>query len=325
MTDPAPETHLSPLRFAVYLVVAVVAGMLVALQSRINGGLGQALDDGFVAAIISFGSGAVLLSLLLLLWRPGRRGVVRTVSAIREGGIPWWYVLGGLGGAIFVLSQGLLVGILGVALLTVGIVSGQTLSSLLVDRRGLGTMRPKPITAPRLVGAVLALVAVGIAVSGELRAAVPLWIVIEPFLVGLLLGVQQALNGQVRSVSQSAVTATWANFVVGAAVLLVAALIHLPFAGWPTHWSTNPLLYLGGPVGMLFIGMQAAIVRQMGVLVMGLAVLAGQLATSVLLDVLLPLPGHVIAVTTVIGTVLTFVAVAVASVRFRASRATPAP
>ena len=71
---------------------------LVALQTRINGELGQRLGDGFLAAFISFGSGFVILALASLVWRPGRRGITRVVTALRERSIPWWLVLGGVGG-----------------------------------------------------------------------------------------------------------------------------------------------------------------------------------------------------------------------------------
>ncbi len=57
------------------------------------------------------------------------------------------------------------------------------------------------------------------------------------------------------------------------------------------------------------------IVRTLGVLVMGLALLAGQLAAAVAFDVLTPLPGERIGPLTVVGAALTLVAVLVAAVR----------
>ncbi|RZI85002.1 MAG: EamA-like transporter family protein, partial [Microbacterium sp.] len=40
---------------------AVAVGIMTAVQARINGQLGLRLDDGLVAAAISFGSGLALL------------------------------------------------------------------------------------------------------------------------------------------------------------------------------------------------------------------------------------------------------------------------
>ena len=305
---------MSSLRRALLLLGAFGTGVLVALQSRINGQLGHQLGDGFVAAIISFGSGFVILAIASLFWRPGRVGMQRVASAVRTRRIPWWFVAGGAAGAFFVLSQSLVVGLVGVALFTVGVVAGQTISSLLVDRRGLGSMAATATTPQRLIGAGLAIVAVLLAASGELRAEIPLWVLLVPFVAGAGVGWQQAVNGQVKAIAGSAFTATFGNFAIGATVLLVAAIIHTAIVGWPAHFPPAPWLYLGGTVGTVFIAGQAAIVRSTGVLLMGLAVLSGQLVTAVAFDLLLPVQSHPIAPLTIVGAALTLVAVLIASV-----------
>ena len=303
-----------PLRTALLLVAAFASGVAVALQSRINGELGQRLGDGFFASVISFGSGFVILAIASLFWRPGRVGMARVVTALRTGSIPWWYVLGGAGGAFFVLSQSLVVGLVGVALFTVGIVAGQTVSSLLIDRRGLGTMGAKAVTWQRLVGAIVALLAVVLAASSELRGDLPFWVLLIPFLAGLGVGWQQAVNGQVRAIAGSAFTATFGNFLVGALVLVVIAIIHTAISGWPAHFPATPWLYLGGLVGIAFIAAQATIVRSTGVLLMGLAVLSGQLVTAVVFDLVVPVQAHAIAPLTIVGAALTLVAVVIAAI-----------
>ncbi len=311
---------MSNLRLALLLLAAFGTGVLVALQSRINGQLGQQLGDGFLAALISFGSGFVILSFACLFWRPGRRGIVRVASAVRTRRIPWWFVVGGTAGALFVLSQTLVVGLVGVALFTVGVVAGQTVSSLAIDRRGMGSMAAKPVTARRLVGAALALAAVVLAGSSEVRPDIAAWVLLVPFAAGLAVGWQQAVNGQVKTIAESAFTATFGNFAVGASVLLVAAVIHSAIVGWPTHFPTTPWLYLGGLVGTVFIGGQSTIVRSTGVLLMGLAVLSGQLVTAVLFDLLAPVQSHPIAPLTIVGSGLTLVAVVIASLPRRRRR-----
>ncbi len=316
-STPEPAAH--PLRTALLLVAAFGTGVLVALQSRINGELGQQLGDGFLAALISFGSGFVLLAIGSVFWRPGRQGIARVASAVHHRRIPWWYAVGGSAGAFFVLTQTLVVSLVGVALFTVGVVAGQTISSLLMDRRGLGTMLPKAVTAPRLVGALLALVAVVLAASAEVRGGIPFWVLIVPFVAGLGIGWQQAVNGQIRAVSGSAFTATFGNFAVGATILLLAAIVHTAIAGWPSHFPTIPWLYVGGMVGVAFIAGQSAIVRSTGVLLMGLAVLSGQLVTAVVFDLVAPVQARAIAPVTILGAVLMLVAVIIAAIPARRS------
>jgi transporter family-2 protein len=322
MNPPLPiPPEVTPARLTFALVAAFGTGTLVALQSRINGELAQRLGDGFLAAFISFGSGLVVLALASLVWRPGRRGIAQVVTALRERSIPWWLVLGGIGGALFVLGQGLTVGVLGVALFTIAVVCGQTVSSLLLDHRGIALMPATPATPRRVVGAALAVVAVGIAVSDRLRPDAPYLMLVIPLVAGLFVGWQQAVNGQVRQVSGSAFTATFGNFLVGTAVLGLALLGHIAVAGWSPDFPGEWWLYLGGLVGCVFIAAQAVLVRVTGVLLLGLALLAGQLAASVLLDLFTPVEGAGIHLVTIVGSALVLVAVVVAAWPSRAVRA----
>jgi transporter family-2 protein len=318
-TERPPATVHHPVRIAFAVFAAFIAGVLVAVQSRMNGELGVLLGDGYVAAVISFASGLIVLVVAMLVWKPARNGLRAVIGAVRTGKMPWWYTMSGVGGALFVLGQGLVVGLIGVALFTVGIVAGQTISSALVDRSGLGTMAPKPITWPRLVGAVLTVLGVALAVSGQLRTDAPLWALLAPVVIGLTVGVQQAINGQVREVSGSALTATFVNFVTGTVLLVVILLIHLPFATLPSaaDFAGPPWVYLGGLVGIVFIGTQAVVVRITGVLLMALAVLAGQLATAAAFDLIAPLDGQHIMAVTLIGAGITLVAVLIAAIPTR--------
>jgi transporter family-2 protein len=308
-------THSLAARIAA-IAGAVAIGMLNVVQSRINGELGLEIG-GFLTATITFGSGLALASLALLVSRRGRVGLARVRDALRTGTVPWWMAVGGAGGAYFVLTQSLTVGILGVALFTISLVGGQVVSALLIDRQGIGMTPPQPPTGFRIAGAALALAGVAWAVSSYVQTSVPPWMLVLPVLAGAAIAGQQAVNGQIRLTADSALSATWLNFAVGTPLLAVAALISLAFVGWPEAFPTNPLLYLGGVVGVTFIAASAIIVRITGVLVLGLAVISGQLVMSLLLDLLVPVPGHELVASTVAGAVLALVAVAIASIRRR--------
>nr|WP_283810109.1 DMT family transporter [Leifsonia sp. C5G2] len=138
-----------------------------------------------------------------------------------------------------------------------------------------------------------------------------------PFIAGLGTGWQQAVNGQVRVVAESALTATFINFAVGTTVLVVLMLVRWGVGGMPQRLPAEPWLYIGGALGCVFIGVTALLVRITGVLLLGLATVAGQLAAALLLDLLLPTAGHQLAFSTIGGTLLAIVAVAIASVRWR--------
>jgi bacterial/archaeal transporter family-2 protein len=320
MTDTAPRPH-SRLAVGVAVLVTILCGALVAAQSRVNSELSQDIGNGYLAAVISFGSGFVIVAIIAVLHRKTGRGVVTVIRSIRSGQTPWWYAAGGLAGGLFVLSQGLTATVLGVALFTVATVTGQTLSGLLVDKRGVGSMKPKPLTAFRMLGAALAVAAVAFSVSPQVQGGVQLWVLFLPLAAGLGLGLQQAVNGQIREISNSPLTATFFNFLVGATALAVVFLVHTLVAGGSLRLSGNPLLYVGGAMGIVFIAGYAITVRYTGVLLLGLAAVAGQLAASLVFDLVAPVGDHPVAWTTVVGTVATLVAVGIAAIPSRASTA----
>jgi transporter family-2 protein len=319
MMTPQPNhpSASSRLTVALCMVAAVVGGALVALQSRVNGQLGGELGDGFFAAFISFAVGLVIITVALLFSRKARQGVTKVRVAVRARELQWWFIFGGVAGGLFVLSQGLTVGIIGVALFTVAAVAGQTVSGLVIDARGIGTVAPKRVTTARIVGSLIALVAVGISVGPQITSSVPFWIALMPLVFGLFLGWQQAVNGQVKTLAGSAIAATFFNFLTGTALLLVLAIVNFAIAGWPHGFPTNPVLYLGGLVGVGFIAIFAIVTPIIGVLLQSLAAVSGQLLMSLLLSVIVPTSGQTLAWTTVFGTLLTLVGVAVATIRRR--------
>ncbi len=70
---------------------------------------------------------------------------------------------------------------------------------------------------------------------------------------------------------------------------------------------------MAAPWAASFIGLGALLVRSLGVLVTGLGMIAGQLLGSLGLDLVLPAPGTVVALPTVLGTVLTLGAIVLAT------------
>ncbi|MEU5950885.1 DMT family transporter [Streptomyces sp. NPDC047525] len=303
-----------PAAAAPWLLLAVFSGTLISLQARITGELAAGLGgDGFAAAVISFGSGFVVLTLGLLVLRGPRRGVGLVLADVRRRRLKWWQVLGGFGGAAFLLAQGLTVGALGVALFTVAIVAGQVTGGLLFDRMGLGPAGPQRPTRRRVVGAVLVLAAVGLSMADKLGGGFPYVMLSLPLVAGVCVSWQQAVNGHVKNAAGSAYAGTFFNFAAGAGALSVIFLVHAVAAGLPSRLPTEPYLYLGGLVGISFITIAVATVQRLGVLLLGLCTITGQLVGSLALDLLLPHGGTSVTAATVAGVVLALAAVALAA------------
>jgi transporter family-2 protein len=273
------------------------AGALIAVQTRINGGLSNALHDGYVAAAYSFGSGLLIMVVAMLLSPRARKGLRLISVEVRSRRMPWWVLLGGLCGGFFVLGQGTVATVIGLALFTVGVVAGQVSGGLLFDRMGLGPGGRIDPTATRMVGTVLAIVAVVLSVLADLGGpdshAAHLWLIVVPLCAGLFTAWQSAMNGLVRAAAQSAIASTFINFVFGMALLTVAATISVAIHGWPQQWPTNPVFYVGGILGAIFIALAVVLVRTAGVLLLSMSNVAGQLIAAVALEAWLPLSSGV--------------------------------
>lgn len=301
---------------AIAIVGAVIVGALTALQSRMNGGLAAMTHNGIEAAVVSFGSGFVLLTILVIVMPGIRRGLARIPGAIRSGELKWWQILGGLIGGAFVAVQSSTVPILGVAVFTVAMVAGQSTNSLIVDRIGLGPAGRQAISGSRVLAAVIAVIAVAIAVSDRFGTATfSVVAILAAFAAGLAIAVQQAINGRVGRASGHPLSATWLNFAFGVSGL-VTTMVILSLASDvdPAPLPTGPIwLYLGGVVGVVFIATAAWAVQIIGVLLFALASIAGQLTGALILDLFVPTGGSSLGWHLFVGVILTGCAVAIAA------------
>ncbi|HEX5741262.1 MAG TPA: DMT family transporter [Pilimelia sp.] len=279
------------------LTLAALSGVGSALQARVNGELAVRLGDGIAAALLSFGVGLALVGAATFSSPRGRAGLRRVRAALRPPRphppspapprLRWWHCLGGLGGAAFVAGQSLTAAVLGVAVFTVAVVGGQALSGLAADRFGWGPAGRVPVTRWRLGGALLTVIAIAVA-GGRPAGDGPLLLALLPAAAGLAVGWQAAVNGRVRQAAGGALPATLLNFSVGTAALTLLFGVDVAARGLPAALPTEPWLYSGGVLGVAFITVAAATVRFTGVLLLGLATIAGQVAGSVLLDLTLP-------------------------------------
>jgi len=309
-----------PLGIASFTAIFALSGFMNALQARANGELTQHLGNGVQAALYSFGSGLVLLSLAMAFSPSMRAGLRRIPPALREGRLASWTLPAGALGGLFIACQSYAVALVGVALFSVGMVAGQAASSLAVDRIGLSPIGRTRLTRPRLVAAVLAVVAVVVAVSGRLGGAdlQPVALVLA-FVAGCVVAVQQALNGRVNTATLQPLSTTWLNFLFGSAILLVMALVGLVALGAQVQSPTSGpwWMWLGGVFGIVFIVTGAWAVPRYGVLLFALVTIAGQLTAALLLDLVAPVGANTVQWTLVLGVILTFLSVGIIALRNR--------
>lgn len=128
--------------------LTAIAGGFVALQAPINSMLGRQIGT-FQAAFLSFALGTITLTLIVALVKGG----FGTVGEARN--LSWYYLTGGLLGAIYVTTVLVTVRALGAGAVVAATVTGQLTMSVLVDHFGLLGVTRDPISALKLVGIAL--------------------------------------------------------------------------------------------------------------------------------------------------------------------------
>ena len=302
-----------------FAILASIVGALTTLQSRFNGQLSTDIHNGVAAAIISFISGWVILIGFCGFYKPDRDGLKIIWSSLRNRRLKWWEILGGMGGGFFVALQSTLVPTLGVAIFTICIVGGQTTLSIIVDLMGLSPSGKHRLTPIRAFTTVIILISVTIAVYPDLKNSTFKFLpILLTLLVGGVVAFQQALNGRVNVFSQRPLATTFVNFLMGTLVLIVALAINLSRGGHIGALPHNPWVYMGGPLGLVFIAMSAITVKHLGILNFVLFSVTGQLIGGLAIDWIAPASHTRITSYLVTGTAMTLVAVV--SSRFLTSR-----
>jgi bacterial/archaeal transporter family-2 protein len=131
------------------VILTAVAGGLIALQAPINAGLGKATGS-LPAALVSFLVGTVALTAIVVL--SGKAGGLGSTFDVS-----WYYLLGGLLGAIYVANALIAVTAIGAGGVAAATITGQLAASVAIDRFGLFGLDEVPLTPERLLGVGLLL------------------------------------------------------------------------------------------------------------------------------------------------------------------------
>lgn len=133
------------------IAAAVATGMVIPLQPGMNAELRRHTGSPYIASLISFLGGTIILAAVVAGARLTQRQELPALGAVVSAA-PWWSYLGGLIGATFVTVSVILAPQLGAALLVAGIVTGQLVGSVVIDHFGLVGFRREAVSWPRVVG-----------------------------------------------------------------------------------------------------------------------------------------------------------------------------
>jgi transporter family-2 protein len=293
-------------------LLAALSGLMIALQARANGELSHRLNNGLEAALVSFGSGLIIIAAIAAFNPAIKEGIKNLRVAVANKEIARWKLLAGALGGSFVAIQTHIVPLIGVAIYSVASIAGQTAMSLVVDRIGLTGGGKKLISGRRVVAAVLTVLAVFVPVFDRIDAKnLSLFAVVLGCIAGAVVGVQRALNGQINEHSHQSFTTSLLNFITGTSLLVILILggvligkielVPLPAGPW---W-----IYTGGVIGVIYIAFTSTIVQHLGVLTFTLFSVGGQLVGSLVIDLISPTNGVNVSAYLVTGIVMTYLGV----------------
>ncbi len=293
-------------------ILAALSGVMIALQARANGELSHRINNGLEAALVSFGSGLIIISVIAIFHPAIKEGIKNLRGAVSRKEIAQWKLLAGALGGTFVAIQTNIVPLIGVAIYSVASIAGQTAISLIVDRIGLTGGGKKLISGRRVAAAVLTVLAVFVSVLDRIDAKnLSLIAVLLGTIAGAVVGVQRALNGQINEYSHQSFTTSLLNFITGTSLLVLLIiggvvigkihLVALPIGPW---W-----IYTGGVIGVIYIAFTSTIVQHLGVLTFTLFSVGGQLVGSLLIDLVSPTDGVHVSTYLVSGIVMTYLGV----------------
>ena len=293
-------------------LLAALSGAMIALQARANGELSHRLNNGLQAALVSFGSGLLIIFVITLFNSTIKEGIKNLRTAVANKEIARWKLFAGALGGSFVAIQTQIVPLIGVAIYSVASIAGQTAMSLVVDRIGLTGGGKKLISPRRVLAAFLTVLAVLVSVWDRIDANnLSMFAVTAGGIAGAIVGIQRALNGQINEHSHQSFTTSLLNFITGTSfllILIVAGLIFgrnelspLPSGPW---W-----IYTGGVIGVIYIAFTSTIVQHLGVLTFTLFSVGGQLVGSLIIDLVSPTDGVSVSAYLVTGIVMTYAGV----------------
>ena len=297
--------------------LAAISGVMIALQARANGELSHRLGNGVEAALVSFGSGLIIIAIVALFSPKIREGARNLRGAVARKELPRWTLFAGALGGSFVAVQTHIVPLIGVAIYSVASIAGQTAASLIVDRIGFTGGGKKHITPRRVGAAFFTVFAVLISVLDRIDAKdLSLFAVLLGCVAGAIVGVQRAMNGQINEHSHQSFTTSFLNFIMGTTFLVIflailaifssEKIVPLPAGPW---W-----IYTGGVIGVVYIAFTSTIVQHLGVLTFTLFSVGGQLLGSLLIDLYSPTNGVHVSIYLVTGIAMTYLGVIVGGV-----------
>lgn len=272
------------------LLLTVVAGGLLAVQSEVNGRLSDQSHSWLLTALVSFTVGLCFLGVLVVSRAAGRAAFSQVLTALRSRALSWWVMAAGVLSAGYVVLQAGTVTTLGVAMFSLAVICGMNVGSILVDRFGARRGEAIAITSRRVWAVIVSLAAALLAVIPYIgQQSPPVVYFLLVIAAGVGAAIQFTMTARVGESSGDSTVAAWFLFVIAAVFLFVISLAQGALwgdaiEGMSSAVTDSPWLLVGGFLGAMVVVINAFVVPRSGVLVFSLSLIAGQLIAALVID-----------------------------------------
>eukprot|EP00879_Flechtneria_rotunda_P012564 GHRR01013119.1.p1 GENE.GHRR01013119.1~~GHRR01013119.1.p1 ORF type:complete len:234 (+),score=52.55 GHRR01013119.1:190-891(+) len=167
-TQPLSRKLSMDATYVLGIILAIVAGIFLAVQSGTNATLGNTSGSKAFASVVSFGVGAVACLLYFLVDTVGLKHPLPSAAGVAA--VPWWAWIGGVLGAYYVVVVILFAQKLGAGTLVAVFVCSQLVTSCVLDLAGIVGFKRHAFSWPRWVG--IALMIAGIVLTTQFPGSV---------------------------------------------------------------------------------------------------------------------------------------------------------
>jgi transporter family-2 protein len=130
-----------------FLAVAALAGLMMAVQGSINSVLGKKVGLWETTFVVHSTAAIILIIILFIVHH-------QKINLQLWKEVPWYLYLGGVIGVIITYSVAVSIPDLGVAVATTAIITGQVLTAAIIDHFGIFGLETIPFTWLKFLGIV---------------------------------------------------------------------------------------------------------------------------------------------------------------------------
>lgn len=271
------------------ILLTLVAGAVIPLQTSINARLSQFTHSSFYASTLSFLVGTCTLAVIILLIEPH----YFTIHTWQHFQFDYHWLVGGLMGVIFLTGNLILLPRIGASLTVVTTLTGQLLMSVMIDTFGWFHIPIQPLNINKIIGVAILAIGIGLmnyhtsSKPSQVQRQKPLWLMIG-ILFGFAPPIQTAINSRLGQITDSSLFAALISFSVGALTLFVITCVfHRRFSIVHNHEKFGALRwwhFIGGALGALFVTTNIIVAPLLGITLTLVIIMLGQIIMGLCID-----------------------------------------